>query len=693
MQARTEEERERETQKPSPCCYAPRTTTCVAMAGGFPDYGQDFQEEDIYIQYQEDDIPDLEQEDIYLQVQELVDDHNEDEEEEEDEDEEDSDYEEDEDDYNDDEDEGAVPPPPRVLVSSSTPSQEAAINRSSENVIEENKVNRRKTGGGETSSSQGNSKGGSEENASGGEWTRSDIEGLFCPICMEAWTNGGDHQVCCLPCGHLYGASCIKRWLQQHKNSEKCPQCNRKCRLKDVRVIYASQIVAVDHELPKEVRSLKEKCDYFKKKDNDWQKKEVEWRRTEADLHLQVHQLMERTSYLECLLGDTQNRPSGLLNASEGFQEQPMFGHSTYISIPNHGYQGSSSNFVLQKELQVDGAKFFDVDASNQIFVIARRLPGMGGTHVLSKMSLIAPHERENIQLPFSTKAVRDLRVAPHGRLTLLASLGKKLSVISTESNNIVLSYDLPAAAWSCSWDISSSHYIYTGLQNGMLLVFDMRQTLRPVESMVGLACNPIHSVHSLLPDLTFPSGVRGLLTASSVGLCQWNFGGNEKRPFLVPESQNQGVCIALAYSPSSNHIVASFRPKVEMSTEITVSQPSLTPVTPLMGHGVQGSHILYKTMGDGCYRKLGSVCANVNDVRLPKSAIIDIPNHNLQFASSNEVTCELVLQELPSFMVVQRLKSQKHPIRDVKYTHELSSGLLSCLSEDRLHLFSTKTS
>lgn len=257
------------------------------------------------------------------------------------------------------------------------------------------------------------------------------------------------------------------------------------------------------------------------------------------------------------------------------------------------------------------------------------------------------------------------------------------------ETNNTVLSYDLPAAAWSCSWDLNSSHYLYAGLQNGTLLVFDMRQTLRPVESVVGMTCNPIHSMYSLVPDSTLPSGVRSLLTASSSGLCQWNFGAIEERAFLIPESENQGVCIALAYCPSSNHIVASFRPKVEMSNDMVVSQPSPAPVSSSMGQGVWGTHILYKALGNSCYQKLGSSCAYVNEVRLQKSAITY--NHNLQFASTKEVTGEVVLQELPSFEVVQHLKSQPYPIRDVKYTHDLSSGLLSCLSDDRLRLFSRK--
>ncbi|KAK9289942.1 hypothetical protein L1049_008104 [Liquidambar formosana] len=80
--------------------------------------------------------------------------------------------------------------------------------------------------------------------------------------------------------------------------------------------------------------------------------------------------------------------------------------------------------------------------------------------------------------------------------------------------------------------------------------------------------------------------------------------------------------------------------------------------------------------------------CANVNDIRLSKSAIIDVENQNRIFASGDELAFELVLQDLPSFTAVQRLKSHKHFIRDVKYNHTVSKGLLSCLSEDTLQLF-----
>lgn len=161
----------------------------------------------------------------------------------------------------------------------------------------------------------------------------------------------------------------------------------------------------------------------------------------------------------------------------------------------------------------------------------------------------------------------------------------------------------------------------------------------------------------------------------------------------MVPESVNQGICISLSYSPSSDDIVASYRPKVEMQNEMAFSQPSIMH-SQVIGQGVQGSHVHYKEVGSNYFQKLGSACANVNESRIPiRSAILDIENHGRMFASGDEVTRELILQELPSFTVIQHLNTQKRPIRDVKYTHAISQGLLSCLSEDTLHLFGTKFS
>lgn len=113
----------------------------------------------------------------------------------------------------------------------------------------------------------------------------------------------------------------------------------------------------------------------------------------------------------------------------------------------------------------VDGARLIDVDASNQVILVARRQSGFGGIHVLTKVwlmvlvmimnsnfcrhsnigsqysvsfliyllqiSLMAPYEREDIRIPFCSNAVRDLHISPATQnLVLYSSLGKKLAVL-----------------------------------------------------------------------------------------------------------------------------------------------------------------------------------------------------------------------------------------------------------------------
>ncbi|KAF9680235.1 hypothetical protein SADUNF_Sadunf06G0100200 [Salix dunnii] len=536
------------------------------------------------------------------------------------------------------------------------------------------------------------------ESSQSSQRNRNEFDGLFCPICLEAWTSEGNHHIwclyICLPCGHVFGLSCIEKWLRQRGRLAKCPQCNRKGTLKDIRKLFVPRIAVVDEESQKRIRFLEEKCASLGKKDVDLCKKESEWKRRETALQLEVQKCKERTIYLEHLLGDLQSR---LATAGRGSQGQHEFGNSINSDFY---WQGSSSCFKLQRELQVDGARLFDVDTSGKILLLARRVLMMGGSHVLTKMSLIPPHESEDIFLSPSTKIIKDLHISPtNGKLALFASLGKKLSVLSMESNNVILSYDLPAAAWSCSWDLNCSHYVYAGLQNGSLLVFDMRMTGNPVESRLGHTNNPIHTVQSLQHISTLPSGVKTVVSASSIGMCQWNFGGEEERwgaisfyvwPLLIPETTNQGVCISLAYCASSDDIVVSYRPRVEMSNE-AVSQPLLTP-SPATGQGVLGSHLHLKRVGSN-YEKLGVACSTVSDIRLPKSSIIDRQNQKPLFATGDEVSCGLILRELPSFSVTQRLNSHQHFIYDVKYTSTHSQGLLGCLSQDTVQLFSTKLS
>ncbi|CAC5413882.1 E3 ubiquitin-protein ligase RFWD3 [Mytilus coruscus] len=49
------------------------------------------------------------------------------------------------------------------------------------------------------------------EKTGGGE---PEDEGNCCPICFEEWTSSGNHRLASLKCGHLFGQSCIDKWLK-----------------------------------------------------------------------------------------------------------------------------------------------------------------------------------------------------------------------------------------------------------------------------------------------------------------------------------------------------------------------------------------------------------------------------------------------------------------------------------------------
>ncbi|PWA99590.1 zinc finger, RING/FYVE/PHD-type [Artemisia annua] len=71
-----------------------------------------------------------------------------------------------------------------------------------------------------------------------------------CPICYEPWSSYGLHQLCSLPCGHIYGWLCIQKWLQRdaQSSSRKCPQCNTLCTLEDVRMLLTSRLSIAKHK-------------------------------------------------------------------------------------------------------------------------------------------------------------------------------------------------------------------------------------------------------------------------------------------------------------------------------------------------------------------------------------------------------------------------------------------------------------
>ncbi|KAJ3681903.1 hypothetical protein LUZ60_014476 [Juncus effusus] len=500
-----------------------------------------------------------------------------------------------------------------------------------------------------------------------------------CPVCMEMWTSEGPHRVCCIPCGHVYGRLCLEKWLKKCGNKVgKCPQCNRKFKPTEIINLYAPKIVVPNDDLQKEVESLREK--------NNSLNVEItrllgEIQRQRNKLQDEVRLKRQKTAAFEYPSG--RERQMSILDYSN--QRQNLLSR-----VFSENTATSSGRFVLQNEVPLNGARVMCIDASSEMLLVCSKASGILSHYLLNKISLLAPREKEEIQLPHNMKAVKDMCVLNDG-LIALTSLGRKLALFSTRSNNIVLQYDLPAPGWSCSGDDINPHHIYAGLQNGKLLVFDVRQTAQPLHSLEGLSTQPVHTVHTLNNNNN--TGIRKVLTASSAGPCVWDVDNpNSEGPTLIPGLNNQGICISLACS--SDNIVASFRPKVDLGqsqTDPSLSQ-TISPSPTLSNSGKLGSHVSLKSNNESMSFCIDQVChGNVSELRMSRSAIVQLGGNNKLslFAHGDESLRGIRVWGLPSFVRYADLNPHRDPILDLRYARGFSGpGFLGCLSEEMVQIF-----
>uniref|UniRef100_A0A0E0NT63 RING-type domain-containing protein n=1 Tax=Oryza rufipogon TaxID=4529 RepID=A0A0E0NT63_ORYRU len=315
-----------------------------------------------------------------------------------------------------------------------------------------------------------------------------------CPVCMEAWASQGAHRICCIPCGHIYGRSCLERWLRHKGNtSATCPQCGKRFRPKDITNLYAPEVAVPNNDLEKEVLYLRGKAESL------------------GETVMKHEKLIEEMNERLVELTSAQKRQilseQRLMNVGSS-KRQKLAEHlagTTYLEPPTSvtaDFNSSNScDFVFQKEFFMDGLRVMAIDAFNQTILASGKAPGIGQEHVLYKFSMVSHHEARNIQLPLDTKTVRDICILPSGS-AIFTSLGRKLSSFSMTADRVVLQCDLPCPGWSCSAD-ESSRQICAGLQApacGILMVFKAGQSCywgQIINGCAFLLHVPLHQVET----------------------------------------------------------------------------------------------------------------------------------------------------------------------------------------------------
>ncbi|GAB1605169.1 hypothetical protein Ahia01_000798700 [Argonauta hians] len=371
-----------------------------------------------------------------------------------------------------------------------------------------------------------------------------------CPICFDAWTTSGNHRPASLRCGHLFGQSCIEKWLRGQ--GEKCPQCNSRARRNDIRVIFTKNIRAVDTvERDRALQDLA-RC-----------------KQRNAELNLELAELGRKyqldSTRFKNELQDARNEIKFLrsrLMDSKNASPSDLSVSAEY-SMNNSQETSGKGQYKCDKTILIwegGNCRVMTYSSFLGIFVVSQpsSSPLFQGFGV-RKVSVADFRTTE--YLPLHTKLIRCICFHPThcDGLLLSCAMDKKIKLTSLISNTVVQQYDVPLPAWSCVWNSDDHNYFYAGLQNGLVLEFDVRNTDTFVRQInTEGSRSPVVSLQ-FIPAAPFAHFRPGGLLVGQLDRISFyeKLSNDEYRLHLLPL---EGNLTSLFFETHTRQLLASFR-------------------------------------------------------------------------------------------------------------------------------------
>ncbi|XP_043084565.1 E3 ubiquitin-protein ligase RFWD3 isoform X1 [Puntigrus tetrazona] len=489
-----------------------------------------------------------------------------------------------------------------------------------------------------------------------------DGEGETCSICFEPWTSAGDHRLAALRCGHLFGYICISRWLTSGGN--KCPQCNKPAKRGHIIFLYARKLKALDNA--EEVR-LKSRLEL-----------EQGSRRMEQLEVAQCRQQMQ-------LVVDENVRLRKEVEELRRWKAQAAFGGSSQgASLSSSQRQDSSSggHYVFSKAVlvsQTGGGRVLSYCEplgcllASQPSPQATLVPGFG----VKKISTATLKPSQYV--PIHSKQIRGLAFSRHqDSLLLSAALDNTIKLTSLMTNTVVQAYNAGRPVWSCCWCHDNNNYVYAGLANGSVLVYDTRDTSAHVQELAPLRSScPVVSL-SYIPragSSSFPCG--GLIAGTLEGGCFWeHMEGTTYTPHILP--LESGNCTDIQVEPDSRHCLVTYRPgRANPSLRCVLMELSRTPQTD-SGQPPVCSCSPVQTFGAGSSCKL-----------LTKNAVFKSPAGDgaTLVCAGDEATNSTMVWDAGSGALLQKMPADL-PVLDICPFEVNQSSYLASLTEKMLKVY-----
>ncbi|GAM27878.1 hypothetical protein SAMD00019534_110540 [Acytostelium subglobosum LB1] len=481
-----------------------------------------------------------------------------------------------------------------------------------------------------------------------------------CVICYDYFHQTGEHRPAALKCGHIFGGSCIRKWLDQKKSHGMCPNCKEKASKRDIRDIF----------LPKGLCEVDPTQDalacrrIIESKDRDIQKLKKKIAILKAKL--EAKHMMTKNSGVPFV--NSKQVPASLPGAAALIQPrslQPPTLSNSHL-MPNHTRhsidQPKSEHHIEQQQSAANGPNNFQP-------ISYVKLKGSNTFDFSSKLGVVvASHSRSNSDFGIvkissldssSTdfiynlhkEFIRDIKTNNHiPNMACSISQDKTVKLFNIHTKNTIFKYDLGAPGWSCEFDHQDENIFYASSVKSTF-AFDLRNTFSPLTSFHSPNESPVYRLLSVAQTIS-PSQLSNSSQIGTGGL----FAANNSLTFwekstpstmttsitsttttteqTIPESSSilsplcpkftpypiglEGRCINISHDPTSQYFMASFH-----------SSPSYP----------MNSHCVFKHLGRGYVEEVRSIYTNSQHKELSRSIIFSppqqqLPNNNMVYAA-----------------------------------------------------------
>ncbi|KAG7165429.1 E3 ubiquitin-protein ligase RFWD3-like [Homarus americanus] len=486
---------------------------------------------------------------------------------------------------------------------------------------------------------------------------QSDEDGQICPICFEPWSNSGDHHLSSLKCGHLFGYSCIDRWVKG--KGARCPQCNGKAMKKDIRVLYANALTALDtSERDRVMKDLQAERKLRKKLEFEHTKTKLSFNLQMQELtklHEELRLLKNTTALNSCSMGVTLSQSGG----GNSQREMRLVMHSIFEISKDGGCRVMVFN---------DWLKMLLLSMPSQVAMF----PGYG----VKKLNMT--DMKTDRFVPLHQKQIRDLAFNP-AKNDLLLSVGmdKKVKLTNMSSNALVVSYTAESPLWCCCWNTDDANQFYVGTARGRVVQYDTRNTAGPHRTITVVGLGPVVSMCyvSSKSNANCNFNTPGLIVARLQSCYFVELKDDTTRDHQLPL---EGPFTSVSLEEKTKHILVSCRPcqKYPHARHLFCALEKVNSINDdgFMSHSFT-ANIVFELRGGTTQRVLSRSC------------IISSPDGDNIACAGDESTQSTCLWDLSSGKPVQQLKGMDTVI-DILPVKSHENVYLSLLTEKTVKFY-----